>query len=145
MDDLFARLTDNLVNDTPINQISREEYFNLPLKTSSGIPAEAYFDRHLPQGIIYLWPEPQDSKTLIRFIYERKIEDFIDNDDCPDFPKYWIEALVYNLAKRLAIKYRVPQAVKMDVNQMADETLNEALAFDNEVTDLSISLNRESR
>lgn len=132
-------------NDVPINLISRQEYFDLPSKKSVGLAAEGYYSRELPRGILYLWQVPENSCSLIKVEYERKLEDFVNNDDCPDFPKYWMEALAYNLAKRLAIKYRIPPIIKQDVDLMAMETLNQALNFDQEVTDISISLNREVR
>ena len=142
---LGLRRRDIYGNDVPINQISRQEYFDLPSKQSQGLASEGYFDRRRDKGILYLWQVPSNSTSFIMIEYERKLEDFVNNDDCPDFPKYWTEALAYNLAKRLAIKYRVPPVIMNEVKMMAESTLNQALDFDNEVTDMSVSVNREVR
>lgn len=139
---LQMRRTDYLVNDSPLDFTSRDEYFRLPNKDSLGIPAQSYYSRGLPYGKLYLWPAAQDSQTLIRFIYERKLEDFVNVDDCPDIPKYWIEALTAQCAKRLGIKYRVPPIVMQEVKELAETSLNEALAYDNEQHDIEFSVNR---
>lgn len=141
---LEIRRTDNLLNDSPLDFTSRDEYFRLPTKTSQGIPAQSYYSRELPYGKLYLWPTPTDSQTLIRFTYERKLQDFVDVDDCPDIPKYWIEALTAQCARRLGIKYRVPPAIMAEVKELAETALNEALAYDNEQHDISFSVNRRN-
>ena len=142
---LGVRRVDGFLNDTPINFESRQKYFDLPTKLASGAISEAYYDRDLPQGVLYLWPTPQDGSQFVRLRYERRLFDFVDLDDCADLPQYYYEALVYGLARRLAIKYRVPPNLYTIIKEMADEQLTEALNFDNEITDISVSLNRESR
>lgn len=137
--------TTTVDNETPIHEVSRQEYFDLPNKRSQGIPSEGYYSRQIPEGILYLWPTPQNGATQVKIRYERKLEDFTVNGDTPDLPKYWLESMTYNLAQRLAIKYRVPPAIMADVKEMAEITLNEALNFDNSVYDISVSVNREAR
>jgi hypothetical protein len=132
-------------NETPVAFESHEHFFRLPNKTSQGSISEATYDRTLPDGVLYVWQTPANSAEQIRFTYERKIEDFVNTDDCPDFPKYWTEALVFNLARRLAMKYRVPMAVKEEIKQMAMETLDDALSFDNANYSTDISINRTVR
>ncbi len=141
---LEMRRTDNLQNDNPLDFVSRDEFFRLPLKTTEGIPAQSYYARELPYGKVYLWPVPQDSRTLVRFIYERKLQDFVDVDDCPDIPKYWIEALTAQGAVRLGIKYRVPPMVMNEIKILAETALNEALAYDNSIYDIEYSVNRRN-
>lgn len=132
-------------NETPVQFDAHQRYARLPNKESQGSLSEAAYDRVLPEGVMYVWQTPRDSSEQLRFTYERKLEDFVDNDDCPDFPKYWMEALVFNLAKRLAAKYNAPLTRKQDIYAMAEETLNQALSFDDENHDIDISINRSSR
>lgn len=128
-------------NETPVALQSHEHYFRLPDKASQGVGSEVTYDRTLPEGVLYVWQTPQNSSNQLRITYERKIEDFIDNDDCPDFPKYWMEAMVFNLANRLAAKYNTPAARKADIKELAYETLEQALSFDNANYDIDISIN----
>lgn len=132
-------------NETPIKFESHQGFFRLPDKTTQGSVSEATYDRTLAEGVLYVWATPADSTEQVRFTYERKLEDFINNDDCPDFPKYWMEALTFNLAKRLAAKYNVPAVRKQDIYGMADETLDQALSFDDANYDIDISINGAAR
>ena len=132
-------------NETPITLESHQNFFRLPDKSSQGSISEATYDRTLAEGVLYVWATPADSTEQVRFTYERKLEDFIDNDDCPDFPKYWMEALTFNLAKRLAAKYNIPAVRKQDIYAMAEETLDQALSFDDANYDIDISINGATR
>jgi hypothetical protein len=129
-------------NETPIALESHQHFFRLPQKTSQGSVSEATYDRTLAEGVLYIWQTPANSSEQIRFTYERKLEDFINNDDCPDFPKYWMEALTFNLAQRLAAKFNVPDRRKIEIKQLALETLDQALEFDNANYDITFSMNR---
>lgn len=132
-------------NETPVALESHQSWNRVSDKTSTGSVNEVTYDRTLPKGTLYVWQTPADSSEQIRFTYERKIEDFVNNDDAPDFPKYWLDALVFNLAKRLAIKYRVPPQVKQDIDMMAEQTLTDALDFDNANYDVDVTINRYAR
>lgn len=132
-------------NETPVAFESHQHFFRLPDKQSQGSISEATYDRTLPEGVLYVWQTPANSSEQVRFTYERKIEDFIENDDCPDFPKYWMEALTFGLAQRLAAKYNVPAARKADIKEMAYETMEQALSFDNANYSMDISINRTVR
>jgi hypothetical protein len=132
-------------NETPIKFDSHQGFFRLPDKATQGSVSEATYDRTLAEGVLYIWATPANSTEQIRFTYERKLEDFINNDDCPDFPKYWMEALTFNLAKRLAAKYNVPAVRKQDIYAMAEETLDQALSFDDATYDIDISINGSTR
>lgn len=106
------------------------------------MPSEAYYQRKLPEGLLKVWQTPRNSATLINFTYERKIDDFVNNDDCADVPKYWLEAMCYGLADRLKIKYRVPPQLSQEIGAAATGALAQALTFDDENYDLSVSIDR---
>ena len=132
-------------NETPVAFESHQHFFRLPNKETQGSISEATYDRTLSEGVLYVWATPANSNEQVRFTYERKIEDFIDNDDCPDFPKYWMEALTFNLAKRLAAKYNSSDRRKLEIKELAYETLEQALSFDNANYDVDITINQSTR
>jgi len=142
---LGIRRTNNFQDDTPLNFVSRQEYFDLPNKQTEGAVSEAYYSRQRPEGVLFLWQTPENSSELVKVRYERRLFDFVNNDDEPDVPKEWLLAIAVNLAKWLTAKYRVSQPVFERVNLLAEESLTDALNFDEEVYDISISLNREAR
>lgn len=135
--------TSLIQNESPIETTSHKDFFNLPNKGAQGFTSQSYYQRKLPEGVFWVWQTPQDSTEPLNFTYERKIEDFVNNDDCADWPKYWYEALTYSLANRLALKYRIPAQLKLEIQEIADQALAQALEFDDENEDFSVGLNRE--
>lgn len=132
-------------NETPVALESHQHYFRLPDKSSRGVVSEVTYDRTLPEGVMYVWQTPQNSADQLRVTYERKIEDFINNDDCPDFPKYWMEALTFGLADRLSAKYNVSVTRKADIQRLASEALEQALSFDNANYNVDVTISGYSR
>lgn len=103
---LDARVTEG-DTETPIHVIGRNEYFDLTSKESQGRPTQLYYDRQLTDGYIYIYPTPDDSGEVIKFTYERVLEDFDDAANNPDFPPEWFRALKWMLAADIAIEYGI--------------------------------------
>lgn len=94
--------------DTPLNELAREEYCDLPTKASVGMPVSWYFDPQRATRTLYLWPTASAAiaaNTTLNFTYLRVIEDIDALENDPDVPQEWLEALVYSLAARLAFAY----------------------------------------
>ena len=119
--------------DTPMNYLSYEEYFVLPNKTITGIPVSYNYDRQLGQGVIKVWPVPEDVDVIMKITMSVKVDDVDVLVNLPDYPQEWFEAITLNLAARLAApfgKSSVPayQTLKQD----ADAALDAVMIFDNE-------------
>lgn len=99
----WTRDSDDL--DIPIEIISQQEYRSLSNKTTEGRPNSLTFDPQLDNVSVTLWPEPDNMKTRIHMIAKLPFQDFDSSQDNADFPVEWSEALVYNLAIRLAAEY----------------------------------------
>lgn len=134
--------TSGFQNETPIQFVAHQQFFNLPNKAAQGLASTAYYQRSLPEGVLWIWQTPRNALTWISFTYERKIDDFVNVDDCADVPKYWLEAMCYGLADKLKIKYRVPAQLSQEIAMAAQSTLSQALTFDDENYDFSVSINR---
>lgn len=103
---LSMRFRDSNSRDVPMLRLAREEYFDLPLKSATGIPTQFYYDPGRASGTLYVWPVLATGSTgSVRFTYERTIEDVDDGTDDFDLPQEWLETLAYNLAVRIAPKY----------------------------------------
>lgn len=101
------RLTSS-TQDTPLWELSREEYDELPNKTSEGVPVQFYYDPQRSTGTLYVWPEPSTAvaaANTLRVSYLRPIEDFDASNDDPDLPQEWLNALIWNLADELEPEY----------------------------------------
>lgn len=94
--------------DTPMNELSREEYYDLPTKSATGTPVSWYFDPQRSTRTLYVWPTATTAvaaNTTLYFTYLRVIEDIDSLENDPDVPQEWLEALIYNLAAKLALAY----------------------------------------
>jgi hypothetical protein len=119
--------------DVPVDSLSYEEYFQQPNKTQRGTPTLYEYDRQLGVGIIRVWLVPENVKWLLKITYGEKIEDFDSNSNTPDFPQEWEDALVLNLAIKLAPAYGKANDQNFVALQAdAEAALTEALGADNE-------------
>lgn len=127
-----CRRVDSSGDETTMIAMSRDEYMNLPLKTTQGIPTQYYYDPQTQNGVFYSWPTASTATDTFVMTVKTPIQDFQGSTDYPDFPVEWADALHFNLALRLVPAYNVPQDVAAFVAQMATLTLDNADGFDRE-------------
>jgi hypothetical protein len=127
-----ARLVDTSGNEMSMSAMSRDEYMQLPLKSSAGAATQYYYDPQLVNGVFYVWPVETDLTKVIKMTVRTPVQDFVNTDDTPDFPIEWADALHYALAMRLLSVYDVPTKVAQYVMQMAAVTIADADGFDRE-------------
>lgn len=93
-------------NEIPMIQASRQEYFDLSLKTSTGVPTQYYYDPQRSLGVFYIWPVWKTTPAgSIKGTVKTVIEDFDSLANTVDFPQEWLRALKFNLAIELAPEY----------------------------------------
>lgn len=120
--------------DLPMELLTREEYFDLPLKGTTGIPTSYYFDPQVSGGTLYVWPVLATAAgETIEYTYQRRFDD-IDaaTDDLP-VPQEWLETVGYALAVRLMPDYGKGDspADKM-IMAISNQLIAEAKAADRE-------------
>lgn len=112
--------------ETPMQRLTRDEYFNLPIKTTTGIPTSFYYDKQREAAKLYVWPVLASATTeSIEYTYEREMEDIAAAGDTPDVPIEWYECVIYNLAATLSDDFE-KDAQKVEIKALA--LLNELLA-----------------
>jgi len=119
-------------NDVPLSLISRTDYAMLSNKFSTGKSNQVFYEPTLTNGTLKVWVAPDSSSDVIRFSFERPFEGFISLADNPDFPIEWGEALIYNLAWRLAV-VDAPTETLDRLSAYAAAALSAAMGFDKEV------------
>lgn len=132
-------------DDTPLEIISREEYWNLGDKTSEGIPNEIYYDPQDNLGVLYVFntADANAAGNTIELVYQRPFEDMVSSTDDFDFPVEWEEAIEWNLASRLAPKNGVNTNRISQIRAEAATALDEVLGWDAE--NVSIYLQPQSQ
>jgi hypothetical protein len=118
--------------EMPMSEMTRQEYDELPTKTTTGTPTMFYYDRQREAAVFYVWPVLAAANgETVQFTYEREMEDISDIGDVIDIPGEWWDAVVYNLAARMLETVTLankPQTIFM----RAEKLLRDAGAFDRE-------------
>lgn len=129
--------------DTPLNEMSRQEYFDQPSKTgSTSTPVSFYYDPQRDTGTLYLWPAPSAqvaSLFSVNFTWLRRMDDMTSASNEVDLPQEWLEAVTWNLAKRLMTQYPVnDQSIAAIVLTMASELFGALKGWDQEPADVQL-------
>jgi hypothetical protein len=99
--------------ETPMQRFTRQEYDDLPVKTTTGTPTCWHYDRQREAALLYIWPVlASASGETLEITYEREIED-VEMSSVADVPGEWWDAVVYGLASRLADDYGVSSQMVM--------------------------------
>jgi hypothetical protein len=117
----------------PMNIYTRNDFNQLPiLSTITGTPVNLYYQPlEAEQGTIRVWPTP-DTTTSITIHYQRPFTDMDAAANDLDFPNYWTQAIIYNLAWSLAPEYGVPPTDRNILAQEATFWKKEALNYGSE-------------
>jgi hypothetical protein len=119
---------------------NRYDFKNLPV-ADSGLPVKLYYQAYSTYGEITLWPAPEDATHEIIIQYQRPFEDMDNATDDFDFPSYWTQALIYNLAWSLAPEYGTPPNDRGILQKEAMFWKNEALSYGSEEGSIYFSPN----
>lgn len=128
--------------DTPLTRLTHHDYNWLSAKRSTGTSVQFYYEPLNQMGNLYLWPIPDaysNANREIHITYQRPFEDAGDGADTLDFPPYWINALVYQLAWRLCPEYGVPPNDRATLSKEATLFWERALSFGTEEGSLFIA------
>lgn len=132
-----ARLRSQAGFDIMMDIKPREDYMNIPNKSTPGSPIILYYSPQLTQGQVFVWPAPSTAGYTVEFTYLRTIQDFDSGSDNPDLPQEWLDALTYNLAVRVAPAYGINLSSggingNPDLLRMAAQYLEDMKAWDSE-------------
>ena len=131
---LELRRVDSSGSEIPLAEISRQEYLGLALKTALGTPTQYYYDPRLTNGMLYLWPEPDNVTSYIKGTMRRTIYDMDATTDDFDIPPDWFGCLRDNLAAELAVEYDAPVQKQQILFGKAAKSRNILENFDSEQT-----------
>ena len=97
--------------DIAIQRLSRDDYLNIPNKTTTGRPIQFYVDRQITP-VIKIWPAPENSTDEI--IYDRlvRIDDADTSVNTMQVPFRFYPCLAAGLAYYISLK-RAPDRVQL--------------------------------
>lgn len=127
------RSTATPTSDLPMQPLTRDQYFQLPNKTSTGTPTTFYFDPQVSGGTLYIWPVLSSATTeSVVYTYQRRIEDIDSLNNNLDIPQEWLGTCGYALAARLLDDYGIADQVAQRILARSEEMLQEARDFERE-------------
>jgi len=131
-----SRLGDN--TEVELIKWSRQQYFAQTNKASEGTPTAFYYTPSLTNGEIFIWQTASSVQQVLKFTFQRPIQDFDLVSNNPDFPTEWIQPLIWGLAAMIGHEYQVQLNKMQMIEARAAQLLDDALGFDEEVTSLNI-------
>lgn len=130
---LSARYRNAAGIDLPLRLMPRERYFDLPQKSSAGIPTQYYFDPQRGAPTLYLWSVLATVTTeTVRVTYQKRMDDIDDLANDIDIQQEHLDVLVYALAERLLDDYGVEGEVGKRIIVRSQALQREALDFERE-------------
>jgi hypothetical protein len=133
--------------DIPMVILTKQEWAILGSKTTKGTPIQIYYNPRREHGEISVFPTPsfvEEHNNYIVITYQRPFEDFSHEDDTPDFPQEWLEALKYGLAERLAPEYGLPTDQRQLLIKESQKVLELALSFGTEEGSVYLQVDRRN-
>ena len=134
IDILSAVIRDNGQNpvvDIEIDRIGRQEYLNIPTKSTKARPTQFFVDRQTTP-VVKLCPTPDSSNYQLISYRIQRIDDVNTSAEDPDVPSRFIPCMVSGLAYYIALKKNpqkaglLKQQYEQDFSLAADEDRNRA-------------------
>lgn len=120
--------------EVPIDPVSRDFYMNQPNKASSSTPTMVHYAPEVGTGVLYIWPTSSTVNNVLRFTYQRALEDVDAITNTLDMPEEFAELMIYELADRLAPEYQTPLDKRSGIKSDLAELRDELLSFDEDDT-----------
>ena len=117
------RYRDSNSIDIPMIQMSTQEYYELPDKTSAGIPTQWMYDKQKESPTLFVWPVKATVTTeALKLTVYRESDDISAETDTVDLAVEGYEAFTMTIAERLAPVYgKASSSLKYDALQARKE------------------------
>lgn len=126
--------------ETPVTIISKKDYWEQASKASDGPVASIYYDPQITTGKLWVWPEVDNAVDYLILHVERTLEDLDAASNDLDFPQEWYLPIVYGVAYLSSPKFHVPMGRINMLRSIAEQSLNDAMDGDTEITSVSFEI-----
>jgi len=121
--------------DYGIERISRDDYLNIPTKTTQSRVSQFFVDRQITP-VLKVWPAPDNSTDILIFDRLVRIDDAGSPANTLQMPFRFYPALAAGLAYYLSIK-RSPQRIQI-LKAVYEEELDRAMSEDRDRASLQV-------
>lgn len=113
--------------DYALDRVSRDEFLNIPNKTSQGRPTQFFLDRQITPTL-KIWPTPENSTDVIVYNALTRIQDADTQTNTLEVPFRFYPCLAAGLAYYIAMK-RAPQRIQL-LKAVYEEEFERAMTED---------------
>jgi len=113
--------------DYALDRVSRDEFLNIPNKTSEGRPTQFFLDRQITPTL-KIWPTPENSTDVIVYNALTRIQDADTQTNTLEVPFRFYPCLAAGLAYYIAMK-RAPQRIQL-LKAVYEEEFERAMTED---------------
>ena len=139
----------DLNSSTQYDLIKKSKYdLNRLPGSTSGLPVHYSFNPNLENGTLTIWPLPDSgtvSQKRLIVVYQKEFDGFFAAGNTPDFPSYWTDALVSELAAVIAPEYGVPLNDRNKLEQKAKMHFEDAQGYGDEDGSIYFMADRTGR
>ena len=97
--------------DYSLTRLSRDEFLNIPTKTTQGRPNQFFLDRQLTPNL-KIWPTPENTTDVVIYDALTRMDDADDYTNTMDMPFRFYPCLAAGLSYYIALK-RAPNRVEL--------------------------------
>ena len=134
--DILSMVVRRSGTDFSMTRISRDDYINLPTKTTTGRPSQFFLDRQITPNL-KIWSAPENSTDVLIYDALTRIQDVDASVNTVNVPFRFYPCLTAGLAYYLAMK-RAPDRIKI-LKAVYEEEFERAAAEDRDRASLSLT------
>lgn len=134
--DVLSAVIRRASTDINIEKISRDEFLNIPNKSTQARPSQFFIDRQITP-VVKLWPTPENSTDILVYDCLTRIDDADTQTNTLDVPFRFYPCLAAGLAYYLSIK-RAPDRIQM-LKAAYEEEFDRALAEDRDRASFNVT------
>ena len=134
--DILSMVVRRSGTDFSMTRISRDDYINLPTKTTTGRPSQFFLDRQITPNL-KIWSAPENSTDVLIYDALTRIQDADASVNTVNVPFRFYPCLTAGLAYYLAMK-RAPDRIKI-LKAVYEEEFERAAAEDRDRASLSLT------
>lgn len=130
--------------DLYMKEVSRLDYLGVPHKSTTSTPYQYYVDKQRDNLVLYLYGAATNVSDRIIMNHKRAFSDIDSPTDLIDFPREWIEPVIYNLAVRLAPVFEQEDKIVQGsvIATVATQSLKRLKSWDKEQISIYIGPDR---
>jgi hypothetical protein len=130
-----VHVVDTSTDELPVEIIPYRDYLDIPNKTDTdSLPVYVTFNHNDTTTPLIVWPVPNASRTL-KVLAVTKLKDWDSASGDGGFPVRFQEAIIFNLAARLAPEYGLPLSERRELAAQGNYLLKQARTSDKEFND----------